>query len=179
MVSKKPFLLILLAVEAPKVARGALLPSKRLCPPPPPSQKEKIAKISQFSSIFWFFAPPPPHFALSMPAQNEIIVSRLSKRIVVSGKVFDWLWLYRESWTIRVDITANFGIPHGPVVGPVRNTIITLPVGDIARHHGINYHLYADFMYSSNHQILPNWKMHLLLLQNCLKTSKSEWMSTN
>ena len=40
--------------------------------------------------------------------------------------------------------TSDFGLPQGSVDGPVGYSIYTLPVGDIARHHSISYHLYAD-----------------------------------
>ena len=83
---------------------------------------------------------------------HKILVSRLSKRIGVSGTALDWFQSYLEGWTSRVEIagnlskpiTANFGLPQGSVVGPIGYSIYTLPVGDIARHHGVNYHVYAD-----------------------------------
>ena len=39
---------------------------------------------------------------------------------------------------------ATFGLPQGSVVGPIGCSIYTLPVGDIARHHQVKYHVYAN-----------------------------------
>ena len=80
---------------------------------------------------------------------HKILVSRLSKRIGVSGTALNWSQSYLEGWSSRVEIAgnlsepiiANFGLPQGSVVGPIRYSICTLPAGDIARHHGVNYHV--------------------------------------
>ena len=55
---------------------------------------------------------------------HKILVSRLSKRIGVSGTALNWFQSYLEGWTSRVEIvgnlskpiTANLGLPQGSVV---------------------------------------------------------------
>ena len=83
---------------------------------------------------------------------HRILLSRLSTRIGVSGSALDRFRSYLTGWSSRVDIagelsdpiTANFGLPQGSVVGSNEYSIYTLPVGDIARHHQVIYHVYAD-----------------------------------
>ena len=120
---------------------------------------------------------------------HKILVSRLPKRIGVSGTALDWFQSYLEGWTSRVEIagnlskpiTANFGLLQGSVVGPIGYSIYTLPVGDIAHHHGVNYHVYADDtqLYVSFDPSDPlELENALSVLQNCIKDIKI-WMNFN
>ena len=36
------------------------------------------------------------------------------------------------------------GVPQGSVLGPLNCCMYMYPIGSILRHHGINYHIYAD-----------------------------------
>ena len=111
------------------------------------------------------------------------LLSRLSTRIGVSGSALDWFRSYLTGWSSRVDIagelsdpiTANFGLPQGSVVGPTGYSIYTLPVGDIARHHQVNYHVYADDtqLYVSFDPTAPDGLVNTLSkLQNCITDQK-------
>ena len=83
---------------------------------------------------------------------HQIFLSRLFKRTGVRSTVLSWFQSYLSGWSSQVDIagqlsdsiTLEFGLPQGSIVGPVGYSIYTLPVGEIARHFEINYHLYAD-----------------------------------
>ena len=64
---------------------------------------------------------------------HEILISRLSKRVGVTGTALHWFRSYLDGWTSRVDIagelsdpiTATFGLPQGSVVGPTGYSIYT------------------------------------------------------
>ena len=110
---------------------------------------------------------------------DEILLSRLSTRIDVSGSALTWFRSYLTGWSSCVDIagelsdpiTANFGLPQGSVVSPIGYSI-TLPVG---RHHQVNYHVYADDtqLYVSFDPTAPDGLVNALSkLQNCITKSK-------
>ena len=83
---------------------------------------------------------------------HNILISRLSQRICLKGPALGWFRAYLADWSTQVDIAGHlsepiisqFSLPQGSVVGPVGYTVYTLPVGDIANHHNVSHHVYAD-----------------------------------
>ena len=120
---------------------------------------------------------------------HDIFVSRLSSRIGVRSVALSWFKSYLSGWSSQVDILgklsspkiSDFGLPQGSVVGPVAYSIYTLPVGDIARHHSVNYHLYADdtqLYVSFDPKIPGDLENALDKLQRCVSDIRN-WMMVN
>jgi len=94
---------------------------------------------------------------LDLPAafdtvDHNLLLSRMMIQLGIGGTVFTWLKSHISRRSQRVNIgdafslvaTLLFGVPRGSVIGAILFTIYTLPIGDIARTHGLNVHFYAD-----------------------------------
>ena len=70
----------------------------------------------------------------------------------ISGSALDLLKSYLDGRTqcVQIDgIVSEYaklvcGVPQGSVLGPLNFCAYMYPIGSILRHHGIDYHIYAD-----------------------------------
>lgn len=120
---------------------------------------------------------------------HNILISRLSQRICVKGAALNWFSSYLANWSTQVDIAgelsdpviAQFGLPQGSVVGPVGYSLYTLPVGDIAKHHNVSHHVYADdtqLYVSFDPKVPGDLSCAITRLQYCISDIKN-WMTAN
>lgn len=83
---------------------------------------------------------------------HEILIDRLRHRLGISGTSLEWFRSYLADRTQSIHIQGetsgeaylHFGVPQGSVMGPLLFILYTAPLGDIARRHGLELHLYAD-----------------------------------
>ena len=112
-----------------------------------------------------------------------ILIDRLENLVGLSGQALSWFRSYLSEWHQFV-YTANessyrsrvrYGIPQGSMLGPF--SLYMLPLGNIIRNHGINFHCYADDtqLYIS---AKPDTIAKQSTMEACLKDMK-EWMAHN
>ena len=97
-----------------------------------------------------------------------------------------WIKSYLDGRKLRVAIDGilyaskalNFGVPQGSVLGPKLFKMYLVPLGDIARIHGVTFHAYADdcqpyIAFSRENVSMAKYKMETVLAEI------KQWMSTN
>ena len=83
---------------------------------------------------------------------HDILLSRLTSRIGVTGTALQWFRSYLSDrfQVIHLDGISSksckliYGVPQGSVDGPFDFIIYTGPIHDIAAAHGLSIHMYAD-----------------------------------
>ena len=82
---------------------------------------------------------------------HNFLLERL-KQCGILGTAQSWFKSYLEDTSQKVHLhgsssassSLRFGVQQGSVLGPILFTNYTIPLGEICRRHGVQYHLYAD-----------------------------------
>ena len=83
---------------------------------------------------------------------HVILLRRLSTRFGICNRALDWFvsYLSDRMQFVKVKDTSSHsshltrGVPQGSVLRPILYSSYTFPLGDIARHHNMTFHFYAD-----------------------------------
>jgi hypothetical protein len=120
---------------------------------------------------------------------HNILLRRQEESVGLSGVALQWMdsYLRGRSQSVVIDgvksepADLQYGVPQGSVLGPVTFTIYSSPIGEIARRHNLEIHLYAD-----DTQLYVFFKIKdatsqqdvLRTLQSCVSELRA-WMAVN
>ena len=83
---------------------------------------------------------------------HDVFLERLKSGLGICGTALNWFksYLSGRSQSVLINGTQSkptslvCGVPQGSVLGPIPFTIYMLPLGDITKKHGMQFHMYAD-----------------------------------
>ena len=119
---------------------------------------------------------------------HAILIQRLRDRVGIRHEALDWFISYLSgrkqcvgiNGTNSESIKLMFGVPQGSVLGPILFLIYTLPLAEILRNYGVEFHFYADDtqIYMSFVPTVVEAELTTDLLSDCVKEIK-KWMTQN
>jgi hypothetical protein len=118
---------------------------------------------------------------------HSILLERFSHSFGIRGEALAWIQSYLTNRSQCVAINGStsskcqlqFGVPQGSVLGPKEYCMYTRPVGDIAQHHGMDHHSYADDTQNYNVIEVPSqWTETSERIAACIGELQT-WMNRN
>uniref|UniRef100_A0A8C8DHB1 Reverse transcriptase domain-containing protein n=1 Tax=Oryzias sinensis TaxID=183150 RepID=A0A8C8DHB1_9TELE len=116
---------------------------------------------------------------------HQILIDRLRSRVGLSGTALNWFhsYLTDRHFFVSMDTRSSgvheigCGVPQGSILGPMLFNLNMLPLGDVIRRHGVDFHSYADDtqLYIA---VSPDDLEPVNTLLNCILDIKL-WMAEN
>ena len=116
---------------------------------------------------------------------HQILLGRLRNRVGLSGSVLSWFTSYLTDRAFLVSMNTcssktykiTCGVPQGSILGPLLFNLYMLPLGEVIRRHGLDFHSYADDtqLYIG---LSPDDPGPIDALMSCISDIKS-WMAEN
>uniref|UniRef100_A0A3P9KUI2 Reverse transcriptase domain-containing protein n=1 Tax=Oryzias latipes TaxID=8090 RepID=A0A3P9KUI2_ORYLA len=116
---------------------------------------------------------------------HQILIDRLRSRVGLSGTTLNWFhsYLTDRHFFVSMDTRSSgvheigCGVPQGSILGPILFNLYMLPLGDVIRRHGVDFHSYADDtqLYVA---VSPDDLEPVNTLLNCILDIKL-WMAEN
>ena len=83
---------------------------------------------------------------------HDIMLDRLEHMFGIQGQALGWIRSYFQGRTqcVNVDgsksgcVELHFAVPQGSILGPKKYTYYSKPIGNIIKHHNMDYMIYAD-----------------------------------
>ena len=120
---------------------------------------------------------------------QSILIERLHKSFGISGDALTWIISYLRQRNQQVvigttpsdDVTIEFGVPQGSVLGPKLYSLYTKPLGDVIRHHQLDMHFYADDtqLYVSFENNAPEKQSTAVTRLNTCIGDVHKWLANN
>ena len=119
---------------------------------------------------------------------HRLLLKRLNDRCGVVRDALKWFesYLTDRSQTVKVKnviskkMTLSCAVPQGSVLGPLLFLAYTLPLGDIMRKKGLQFHIYADDtqIYMSFTPNIDGISFSISRIEECIKDIEA-WMMIN
>lgn len=117
---------------------------------------------------------------------HQVFLTQMQTQYGMDGNVHDWMRSYLQDRQQCVHVNGapsykvelQYGFPQGSCVGPFGFKLYTKPLTAIAKHHGINIHLYADDTQLYTSFLPKDSESALERMEECIEEIR-QWMGSH